>query len=105
NTRNIEDRLLEYVAEQADLKHIVLSFNSVNYVDSSGLESLEALIVRLRDAGVTLHLAEVKGPVMDRFDKVGLTEHLAPGQVFLSTHRAVVALRGDSKPAEPARAA
>lgn len=105
NTRNIEDRLMQHVAERSDLKHIVLNFNAVNYVDSSGLESLEKLILRLSESGITLHLAEVKGPVMDRFDKIAFTKHLSPGQVFLSTHRAVVALSGDSPPVEPARAA
>ncbi|MCA8912740.1 MAG: sulfate permease [Planctomycetes bacterium] len=105
NTRNIEDRLLKQVSEQPEIKNIVLIFSAVNYVDASALESLEGVIEKLRALGVTLHLAEVKGPVMDRFDKVGLIEHLKPGQVFLSTHRAVTALQGENPPSRSAKAA
>jgi SulP family sulfate permease len=92
NIRNVEERVLKHLAETADLRHVVLVFSAVNYVDASALETLESLVARLRDAGVTLHLAEVKGPVMDRLDKVDFTRHLQPGQVFLSTQRAVEAL-------------
>ncbi|MCA8914270.1 MAG: sulfate permease [Planctomycetes bacterium] len=102
NTRNVEDRIMKQVSEQPDLRDIVLIFSAVNSVDSSALESLEGLIERLRSLGITLHLAEVKGPVMDRFDAIGFTKHLEPGQVFISTHRAVEALR---PPTAPARAA
>ncbi|MCB9893164.1 MAG: sulfate permease [Planctomycetes bacterium] len=102
NTRNVEDRVLDQVAERPDLKNVVLIFSAVNSVDSSALESLEGLIARLRALGITLHLAEVKGPVMDRFDSIGFTKHLEPGQVFLSTHRAVEALQPSNAPARAA---
>lgn len=105
NTRNVEDRITTELANQPGLKHIVLVFSAVNSVDASALESLEALIVRLREAGVTLHLAEVKGPVMDRFDRVRFSEHLQPGQIFLSTHRAVTALQDGNEPPRSAQAA
>jgi sulfate permease, SulP family len=39
---------------------------AVGVLDDSGLESLEAINHRLKDGGITLHLPEVKGPVMDR---------------------------------------
>jgi SulP family sulfate permease len=103
NTRYLEDRLQTLVSERPEVKHAVLIMSAVNAVDASALESLESLVIKLRDAGVTLHLAEVKGPVKDRFDRVKFTDELEPGRVFLSTHQAVQALapRQDS----PARAA
>ena len=36
-----------------------------------------------------MHLAEVKGPVMDRLQRSELLALLAPGKVFLSTYQAV----------------
>lgn len=41
---------------------------------------------------MTLHLAEVKGPVMDGLEQAGFTRHLRGGRVFLSTHEAMKAL-------------
>ena len=91
NARNLEDRLLASVAERPEVRDVVLILSAVNFIDASALESLEHLIERLKDAGVTLHLAEVKGPVMDRLEPSGILDHLT-GRVFLSTHQAVEAL-------------
>jgi len=92
NTRFLEDYLLAAVADADEVEHVVLIMSAVNFVDMSALESLETLMDELRDAGVTVHLAEVKGPVMDQFERSDLLEHLAPGRVFLSTHDAIEAL-------------
>lgn len=93
NARYLEDRLLEMVADRPELRDVVLICSAVNLIDASALESLEALSARLGDAGVALHLAEVKGPVMDRLERSDFLRHLG-GRVFLSTHEAVLALTG-----------
>jgi len=93
NARYLEDRLLEMVADRPELRDVVLICSAVNLIDASALESLEALSARLGDAGVALHLAEVKGPVMDRLERSDFLRHLS-GRIFLSTHEAVVALTG-----------
>jgi SulP family sulfate permease len=61
---------------------------AVNRIDASGLESLEAINEHLRDAGVTLHLSEVKGPVMDRLKRSDFLEELS-GKVYLNTYDAM----------------
>ncbi len=68
--------------------------SAVNEIDTSALEMLEDLADRLREAGVTLHLAEVKGPVMDRLKRTDFLHHLTPGRVFLSTYEAFQELGG-----------
>lgn len=88
NAAFLEGHLLADVADHPDVKHLILIMSAVNFIDGSALESLENLIERLQDAGVTLHLAEVKGPVMDDLKKVGFKTKLKPGKVFLSTHQA-----------------
>jgi sulfate permease, SulP family len=92
NASYLEGFLLNAVADDRLVRHVVLICSAVNVIDASALESLETLSGELRDAGVTLHLAEVKGPVSDRLARTGFLEHLAPGRVFLSTHEAMVAL-------------
>jgi len=93
NARALEDRLNEEVAQRPALRHVVLQCSAINDIDASALESLEAIDARLRDAGVTLHLSEVKGPVMDRLQGTELLQHLR-GQVFLTHYQAVQALAG-----------
>ncbi len=94
NTAYLEDQLLARIADKPDIDHLVLIMSAVNFIDASALDTLETLAERLHDAGVTLHFAEVKGPVMDRLDRVGFAENPLFGQVFLSTHAAERALVG-----------
>lgn len=91
NTAFLEDELLARVADHPQIKHLVLIMSAVNFIDASALETLETLTERLRDAGVTLHMAEVKGPVMDRLSRVDFQKKLGEGRVFLSTHQAISA--------------
>lgn len=93
NTKFLETTVLRLVAEQPDVKHIVFIGTAINSIDSSALETLIALIRELKDAGVTFHLAAMKGPVMDRLNRVGFLAHLGSGQIFMSTHDAMVALQ------------
>lgn len=91
NARFLEDRLLAETADNPGLRHVVLICTAVNVIDSSALETLEALNVRLRDGGVRLHLSEVKGPVMDRLARTPFLDGLG-GQVFLTQFDAMMAL-------------
>ena len=91
NARFLEDRLNDEVAANPGLRHVVLMFTAVNEVDASALESLEAMNARLKAAGVTLHLSEVKGPVMDRLQRGHFLQDLT-GEVFLTQFDAMAAL-------------
>lgn len=101
NARYLEDVVLDAVARDLALRDVVLMCSAVNTIDASALESLEALDQRLRDAGVRLHLSEVKGPVMDRLKRSALPQTLS-GEIFLSQNDAFEAL-ASSAPAGPER--
>ncbi len=89
NTQYLETAILQMVADNPRVKHLVLIFSAVNFVDASALETLEELNRELGDAGVTLYFAEVKGPVMDRLKAVGFVDEIGPERFFLSTHQAM----------------
>ena len=88
NARFLEDHLFARATQQPQLRHVVLMCSAINDIDMSALDSLEAVNARLRDMGVSFHLSEVKGPVMDRLTG---TEFLAQltGDIFLSQKRAI----------------
>ena len=88
NARHLEDRLYDMVAAEPALEHVVLMCPAVNEIDASALESLEAINERLKTIGVTFHLSEVKGPVMDRLKRTDILRHLT-GEVFLSQYQAI----------------
>jgi len=89
NTSYLEEALLRIVAERPELKHLVLIGSAINFIDSSALYTLEALIQELRDGGVQLHLAEIKGPVMDGLKRAHFVDKLGLEHVHLTTHAAM----------------
>lgn len=91
NARWLEEFVLEQVADHSKVRHLVLMCSAINAIDASALESLEAINHRLTDAGVTLHLSEVKGPVMDGLQRSNFLADLS-GRVFLSQSDAFVQL-------------
>ncbi len=91
NARSLEDFVTAHLADHPKIKHVVLQCSAVNEIDASAIESLEAINEKLASMGVDFHLSEVKGPVMDRLDRIHFTHHLS-GQVFLSQMDAVKGL-------------
>jgi len=91
NARFFESSLLDKIADDPDLNNILLICTAINLVDASGLEVLESLNEKLFTAGVTLHLAEVKGPVMDMLNRTEFPANLH-GEIFFTTDLAMKAL-------------
>ena len=88
NARFLEDMVLHVLSARPEMKHLILMCPAVNRIDASGLESLESINHRLEDAGVTLHLSEVKGPVMDKLKRSHFLEELT-GKVYLDQFEAM----------------
>jgi SulP family sulfate permease len=94
NARFLEDLVNDAVAANPAIRHIILECPAVNTIDASALESLEAINHRLKDGGITFHLSEVKGPVMDRLKRSHFLEELT-GKVHLSQFDAVSSIKPD----------
>lgn len=92
NTKFLEDTVLRLVAEQPEVKHLVLIGIAINFIDASALETLEALIEELRSGGVEFYLTDIKGPVMDRLKAIGFVDKVGLDHIYLSTHEAMQAL-------------
>jgi SulP family sulfate permease len=92
NAPQVESRVLSLIAEQPEVKHLVLILSGVAAIDASGLELLESLQSSLQEAGVQLHLAEIKGPVMDHLQGTHFLNALGAEHTYLSTEQAVTTL-------------
>lgn len=88
NARFLEDYIYNRIAGDEAVKHVVLMCSAVNEIDLSALETLEEINRRMAELGISLHLSEVKGPVLDRLKRSHFLDELS-GQVFLSQFDAV----------------
>ncbi len=94
NARFVEDIVNDTAAANPEARHFILECAAVNTIDASALESLEAINHRLKDGGITFHLSEVKGPVMDRLKRSRFLEELT-GKVYLTHYDAVASINPD----------
>lgn len=92
NAQYLENTILGFIADYHDVEHVVLVCSAVNYIDSSALQVLGNLKRALNDSDVAFCLAEVKGPVMDRLQKIGFVDAIGKDNIYLSTHQAMQAL-------------
>jgi len=83
NVEAVTARIEEELGAHPDTRHLVLVMTAVSSIDTSALFGLAELNQSLKQRGIGLHLAEVKGPVMDRLKASNLPATLN-GRIFLS---------------------
>ena len=87
NVEAVSQRIECELATHQSARHLVLVMSAVSSIDTTALMALSELNQSLKARGIGLHLAEVKGPVMDRLRNSTLLQQLH-GQLFLSTANA-----------------
>ena len=83
NVEAVNARVEEEVTAHPKTRHLVLVMTAVSEIDTSALFGLFELNQALKQRGIGMHLAEVKGPVMDRLKESDLIQTLN-GRIFLS---------------------
>ncbi|MQA21559.1 SulP family inorganic anion transporter [Rugamonas rivuli] len=84
NMEAVAERIECELATHASARHLVLVMTAVSSIDTSALYAMSELNQSLKRRGIGLHLAEVKGPVLDRLRNSELLRELN-GRLFLST--------------------
>ncbi|WP_237068244.1 SulP family inorganic anion transporter [Microbulbifer guangxiensis] len=96
NISAVEDRLLSELKRHPDTRELVLILSSVSRIDGTALERLQQINRDLAEREIRLHLAEAKGPVLDRLSRSRFLSELT-GRVFLSSYIAELALRHEEQ--------
>lgn len=65
NCQKLARTIRRAIAERPALRGVVIDAGCMPWIDYSGTETLTGLDGTLREAGVTLHLASARGPVVD----------------------------------------
>lgn len=88
NAELVEVAIEQAVAERQSCRDVVLVMSSVSSIDATADEMLVRVNGLLDAQGIRLHLAEVKGPVLDRLEHADFSRVLT-GSIHLSTHQAL----------------
>jgi SulP family sulfate permease len=64
------------------IRRVLLCAGSINDIDVSGIETLEALQRTLQDKGLVLHMSAIKKQVWDVLDQAGVIKTLGSERIF-----------------------
>ncbi|MFT5184995.1 MAG: SulP family sulfate permease [Flavobacteriales bacterium] len=99
NLNYVQDRFNEILEQYKPEMHgLVLSFESVNMVDSSAIHFLSDLFLSLKANGIKLVIANVKGPVRDKLFVSGLTEKIGSDHFTISVQQGVDVIENKERP-------
>lgn len=88
NATQIEDKFMKRAQRRKSTRHLLVVCSSVNLIDATGIQMLHRVNANLEKSGVRLSLCDVKGRLMPRLEKAGLTESLTGG-IFMTADRAM----------------
>ena len=71
----------------------LLDAETMPYMDTTGVASLEEVVEELAGQGIAFAMAEAKGPVRLMLERTGLTQKIGEGNLFLTLTTAIVALK------------
>lgn len=91
NARYVESFVYDQLAGRAAVTDVVLICTATNFIDVTGLLMLDDLNQNLSDTHITMHLAEIKGPVMAQLENTSFMKDLT-GELFLTADLALKAL-------------
>ncbi|MBV1904434.1 MAG: sulfate permease [Pseudomonadales bacterium] len=97
NSTQVENRLYKMISNKPDTRHLLMVFSSISFIDTTGLEMLIRVVQSLKRQNITLHLSEVKGPVMDQLQRSEFFNILT-GKLYFSTDQAMRELQREIDP-------
>lgn len=89
NVSYFEEKILQLIATQKQLRYIILDCVGINKLDASGVETLHNLCKRLDDVGIQLWLTRVREPVFEVLKRGGLFDRLGAGRFYKSNEQAL----------------
>lgn len=87
NAQGFEDLIYAQISKNSELTEVLLIMSAVNRIDTTALIVLRDMNRTLGASHKKLHLAEVKGPVLDSLKETEFFKKLT-GKCFLSAHEA-----------------
>ncbi len=95
NIQTIKEKIVKEASKKdRELTYVILDASSVSYIDATAVQGIKDLISELAEMEIDLILTSVIGPVRDSLKKNGVLDEIGTN-VFLNTHQAVKALRGE----------
>jgi len=89
NSQFFKEQLLERVNQKkGKLSVVILSSGGINYIDSSGMKTLNEIVLILKSKRIQFYVAGAIGPVVDSLFKSGVAKAIGSQHFFANTQQA-----------------
>tara|TARA_B110000881_G_scaffold98147_1_gene86306 strand:+ start:1443 stop:3170 length:1728 start_codon:yes stop_codon:yes gene_type:complete len=89
NSQFFKEQLLERVNQKkGKLSVVILSSGGINYIDSSGMKTLNEIVLTLKSKNIQFYIAGAIGPVVDSLFKSGVAKAIGSQHFFANTQQA-----------------
>lgn len=92
NASYLEDKVLEFITEKPDLRHILIESSGINDVDASGEEALAILIETVRESGRGISFSSMKEEVVAVLERTHLLETIGRENLYPNGEKALTAI-------------
>ncbi len=92
NASYLEDEIMNLMAAQKKLKHIIIVSNGINDIDASGEEVLSLLVDRVRSAGLDISISGVNESVMEVFKRTFFREKIGEDHIYPTMENAICSI-------------
>ncbi len=92
NASYLEDKVLEYIAEKEELKHVLVEASGINDIDASGEDAISILIDTLRESGRDISFSGIKEAVYDVLKRTHLLDKLGEKNIYSTGEKALKAI-------------
>ncbi|VVS92661.1 SulP family inorganic anion transporter [Desulfoluna spongiiphila] len=92
NASYLEDKVLEFITEKPDLRHILIESSGINDVDASGEEALAILIETVRESGRGISFSSMKEEVVAVLERTHLLETIGKENIYPNGEKALTVI-------------
>ena len=92
NVSHFEDGILTAVANHKKARFILVVGDGINYIDSSGEETVHHLVAQLHESGVQLVFSGLKKQILDVMRATGLFDLIGEQNIFATEDQALAAI-------------
>ncbi|MBT8231621.1 MAG: sulfate permease [Saprospiraceae bacterium] len=80
--------IVNQIEQKENIEFLILNLTALHSPDSTGLNKLLQVIKYASNRNITVLLTDVKGPVRDKFERIGFYEFVNKQNIFLSVENA-----------------
>ena len=92
NASYLEDQIRQRRKNKKELKHIIISAESIIDMDASGQESLSLVVERVRSAGIDISFSSIHQPVMAVLERTHLLYKIGEDHIYPTLKQAIRAI-------------